>query len=36
MLTTEPLDNANIVDVPADLFTPFVYLTNSDADAGQR
>jgi len=33
MLTTEPLDTANIVDVPADLSTPFDYLTNSDTDA---
>jgi hypothetical protein len=33
MLTTKPLDIANIVDVPADLFTPFDYLTNSDIDA---
>jgi hypothetical protein len=33
MITTEPLDTANIVDVPADLFTPFDYLTNSDTDA---
>jgi hypothetical protein len=32
MLTTEPLDNTNIVDVPADLSTPFDYLTNSDTD----
>jgi hypothetical protein len=23
MLTTEPLDTANIVEVPADLYTPF-------------
>jgi hypothetical protein len=36
MLTAEPLDTANIVDVPADLSTPFDYLTNSDTDAGQR
>ena len=36
MLTTEPLDTANIVDVPADLSTPFDHLTNSDTDAGQR
>jgi hypothetical protein len=35
MLTAEPLNNtANIVDVPADLSTPFDYLTNSDTDAG--
>ena len=33
MLTTEPLDIANIVDVPADLSTPFDYLTDSDTDA---
>ncbi len=33
ILTTEPLDTANIVDVPADLSTPFDYLTNSDTDA---
>jgi hypothetical protein len=33
LLTTEPLDTANIVDVPADLSTPFDYLTNSDTDA---
>jgi hypothetical protein len=33
MLTTEPLDTANIVDVPADLSTPFDYLTNTDTDA---
>jgi hypothetical protein len=33
MLTTEPLDTANIVDVSADLSTPFDYLTNSDTDA---
>lgn len=33
MLTTEPLDTANIVDVPADLSTPFDYLTISDTDA---
>jgi hypothetical protein len=33
MLTTEPLDTANIVAVPADLSTPFDYLTNSDTDA---
>jgi hypothetical protein len=33
MLTTEPLDIANIVDIPADLSTPFDYLTNSDTDA---
>jgi hypothetical protein len=33
MLTTEPLDTANIVDVPADLSTPFDYLTNGDTDA---
>jgi hypothetical protein len=36
MLTTEPLDTANIVEVPADLSTPFDYLTNSDTDAGQH
>ena len=36
MLTAEPLNTANIVDVPADLSTPFDYLTNSDTDAGQR
>ena len=33
MFTTEPLDTANIVDVPADLSTPFDYLTDSDTDA---
>jgi hypothetical protein len=33
VLTTEPLDIANIVDVPADLSTPFDDLTNSDTDA---
>ena len=33
MLTTEPLDTTNMVDVPADLSTPFDYLTNSDTDA---
>ena len=33
MLTTEPLDIANIVDVPADLSAPFDYLTDSDTDA---
>ena len=33
MLTTEPLDTAKIVDVPADLSTLFDYLTNSDTDA---
>jgi hypothetical protein len=33
MLMTEPLNTANIVDVPADLSTPFDYLTNSDTDA---
>ena len=33
MLTTEPLDTVNIVDVPADLSIPFDYLTNSDTDA---
>ena len=33
MLTTEPLDTADIVDVPADLYTPFDYLTNSGTDA---
>jgi hypothetical protein len=32
MLTTEPLDSTNIVDAPADLSTPFDYLTNSDTD----
>jgi hypothetical protein len=32
MLTTEPLDTANIVDVPTNLSTPFNYLTNSDTD----
>ncbi|PMD66910.1 uncharacterized protein K444DRAFT_623160 [Hyaloscypha bicolor E] len=36
ILTTEPLDTANIVDVPTDLSTPFDYLTNSDTDAGQH
>jgi hypothetical protein len=34
MLTTEPLDTANIIDVPANLSTPFDYLTNCDTDAG--
>ncbi|KAI5863308.1 hypothetical protein GGS23DRAFT_566343 [Durotheca rogersii] len=33
MLTTEPLDIADIVGVPVDLATPFDYLTNSDTDA---
>jgi len=33
MLTTEPLDTVNIVDVLADLSIPFDYLTNSDTDA---
>jgi hypothetical protein len=33
VLTTEPLDNTTIVDVPADISTPFGYLTNSDTDA---
>ena len=33
MLMTEPLDIANIVDAPADLSTPFDYLTDSDTDA---
>jgi hypothetical protein len=33
VLTTEPLDTTNIVDVPADLSTPFDYPTNSDTDA---
>jgi hypothetical protein len=33
MLTIEPLNIANIVDVPADLSTPFDYLTDSDTDA---
>ena len=33
MLTTEPLNTVNIVDVPADLSIPFDYLTNSDTDA---
>ena len=32
MLTTEPFDTANIIDVPVDLSTPFDYLTNSDTD----
>jgi hypothetical protein len=32
MLTTEPLDTSNIVDVPANLSTPFDYLMNSDSD----
>ena len=36
MLTTEPLDTANIIDVPTDLSTPFDYLTNSDTNAEQR
>ena len=35
MLTTEPLDTANIVDVPANLSTSD-YLTNSDTNTGQR
>jgi hypothetical protein len=35
-LTTEPLDTANIVDVPADLSTPFDYLTNSDRVPGPQ
>ena len=30
------VDTANIVDVPADLSTPFDHLTNSDTDAGQQ
>jgi hypothetical protein len=34
MPTTEPLDTANIVDVPADLSTPFDFLTNSDRAPG--
>jgi hypothetical protein len=34
MLTTEPLDTANIADVPADLIHFFDYLTNSDTNAG--
>ncbi len=34
MLTTEPLGTANIVDVPADLFTPFDFLTNSNRPPG--
>jgi hypothetical protein len=33
MLTTEPLDTTNIINVPADLSTAFDYLTNSDTDA---
>ncbi|OCK72732.1 hypothetical protein K432DRAFT_455751 [Lepidopterella palustris CBS 459.81] len=32
MLTTEPLDTTDIVDVLADLSILFVYLTNSDTD----
>lgn len=40
MLTTEPLDTANIVDVPAEVIHSFrlTYLTNcdTDADEGQR
>jgi hypothetical protein len=32
MLTTEPLDTVNIVDVPADSSTPFDYLTNCDTN----
>jgi hypothetical protein len=32
MLTTKPFDTTNIVDVLADLSTPFGYLTNSDTD----
>jgi hypothetical protein len=35
MLIMEPLDPANIVDISADLSTPFDYLTHSDTDAGQ-
>jgi hypothetical protein len=34
MLTDGATDTANIVDVPADLSTPFDYLTNSDTDTG--
>ena len=33
MLRTEPLDTTNMIGVPADLSTPFDYLTNSDTDA---
>ena len=33
MLTTEPLDTVNIVDVPADLSIPVDYLTNGDTNA---
>jgi hypothetical protein len=33
MLTTEPLDTADIVDVAAHVSTPFDYLTNSYPDA---
>jgi hypothetical protein len=33
MLATELLDTANIVDIPADLSTPFDYLTTSNTDA---
>ncbi len=33
MLTTEPLDTADIIDIPTDLSTPFDYLTTSDTDA---
>jgi hypothetical protein len=33
MLTTEPLNIVNIVDISADLSTFFDYLTNSDINA---
>lgn len=33
ILTTEPLDTANVVDIPTNLSTLFDYLTNSDTDA---
>lgn len=36
MLIMEPLEPANVVDISADLSTPFEYLINSDTDAGQR
>lgn len=34
ILMTELLDTANIVNIPANLSTPFDYLTNSDTDTG--
>jgi hypothetical protein len=33
MLTTEPLDTTNIINIPVNLSIPFDYLTNSDTDA---